>query len=163
MPPWRGRQAAKSIDKWLGGSGIIDEELIQMVEPSQWLGPGDGFADRARVQMPSLPVEQRLKGFAQANLGFVEEMAIEEAKRCLQCDLRLQISPVPFPPEKWLEFNSNNVNAVPEAEGVYQLVSDREAVIYIAGTMNLRLELRDHLGEKEGLMSKVHYFGYQSG
>jgi formate dehydrogenase beta subunit len=156
-----GRQAAMSIDRYLGGSGTIDEELIQMEEPSPWLGPGDGFADRARVQMPCLPAEERLTGFAETNLGLGEEIAIEEAKRCLQCNLRLHISPVPFPPEKWLEFNPNNVNAVPEVEGVYQLVSDQKAIIYIAGTMNLLQELKEHLGETEGPISKARYFGYE--
>ncbi|MFC1970315.1 BzdV protein, partial [Chloroflexota bacterium] len=107
------------------------------------------------------PVEQRLKDFAQANLGLGEEMAIEEAKRCLQCDLRLHISSVTFPPEEWLEFNPNNVNALPELEGVYQLIDDQKAVIYIAGTMNLRQELREHLGATEGLISKARYFGYE--
>lgn len=90
-----------------------------------------------------------------------EEMAIEEAKRCLQCDLRLHISPVTFPPEKWLEFNSNSVNALPEAEGVYQLLDEQRTIIYIAGTMNLRQELREHLGATEIPISKARYFGYE--
>ena len=42
--------------------------------------------------MPSLASEQRLRDFAEVELGFDEEMAIAEAKRCLQCDLRLQIA-----------------------------------------------------------------------
>lgn len=87
-----GRRAAISIDKYLGGEGAIEEVLVQAEKPSPCLGRDDGFADKARVQMPSLALEQRLGGFAEVELGFDEEMAIAEAKRCLQCDLRLQIS-----------------------------------------------------------------------
>jgi formate dehydrogenase beta subunit len=87
-----GRKAAISIDKYLGGEGAIEEVLVQAEKPSPCLGRDEGFADKARVQMSSLASEQRLGGFAEVELGFDEEMAIAEAKRCLQCDLRLQIA-----------------------------------------------------------------------
>ena len=87
-----GRKAAISIDKYLGGEGAIEEVLVQAEKPSPCLGRDEGFADKARVQMSSLASGQRLGGFAEVELGFDEEMAIAEAKRCLQCDLRLQIS-----------------------------------------------------------------------
>jgi formate dehydrogenase beta subunit len=94
-----GRKAASSIDKYLGGDGIIDEELIPKEKPNPWLGRDDGFAHWARVAMPSLPVEQRLNGFEEVELGFDKEASIDEAKRCLQCHLRLEISPVTLPVE----------------------------------------------------------------
>jgi len=34
-----------------------------------------------------LPLDDRIKGFAQVELGFDKEKAIEEATRCLRCDL----------------------------------------------------------------------------
>jgi NADPH-dependent glutamate synthase beta subunit-like oxidoreductase len=37
--------------------------------------------------VPTLSVDERLKGFSQVELGLSEEMAIKEAKRCLRCDL----------------------------------------------------------------------------
>jgi formate dehydrogenase beta subunit len=92
-----GRKAASSIDKYFGGEGVIDEELIPQEQPNPWLGPDDGFAYLARVVVPSLPVEQRLNGFEEVELGFDQEAAIAEAKRCLQCQLRLEISPVALP------------------------------------------------------------------
>jgi formate dehydrogenase beta subunit len=92
-----GRKAASSIDKYLGGDGIIDEELLPKERPNPWLGRDDGFAYWARVAMPGLPVEQRLNGFEEVELGFDQEAAIAEAKRCLQCHLRLEISPVTLP------------------------------------------------------------------
>ena len=100
-----GRKAATSIDKYLGGSGDISEKLVDVEEPSPWVGPGDGFADMSRVQMPCLPLEPRMAPvqagrFAEVETGFTEEMAIEEAKRCLECNVRFQIPPAIAPPAK---------------------------------------------------------------
>jgi formate dehydrogenase beta subunit len=94
-----GRKAASSIDKYLGGDGVIDEELVPKEKPNPWLGRDDGFAYWARVAVPSLPVEQRFNGFEEVELGFDKEAAIAEAKRCLQCHLRLEISLVTLPVE----------------------------------------------------------------
>ena len=47
-----------------------------------------------------MPVEECLKGFEEVEMVFDEKMALEEAKRCLHCQLRLTISKVPMPPEK---------------------------------------------------------------
>jgi NADPH-dependent glutamate synthase beta subunit-like oxidoreductase len=43
-----------------------------------------------KPEMPLLPVEQRSGNFGEVELGFTEEMAINEAKRCLRCDLELK-------------------------------------------------------------------------
>jgi excinuclease UvrABC nuclease subunit len=56
------------------------------------------------------------------------------------------IKPI-LPPRKrlWVEFNQENVAAVPEKEGVFQLLEEQETVIYIKGAMNLKQELTDQL------------------
>jgi hypothetical protein len=38
--------------------------------------------------------------FVEVETGFTEQMAVEEANRCLQCQLRFQIRPVESPPAK---------------------------------------------------------------
>ncbi|HJX69642.1 MAG TPA: FAD-dependent oxidoreductase, partial [Dehalococcoidia bacterium] len=158
-----GRKAAISIDKYLGGEGKIDETLIETEKPSPWLGREEGFAQKNRTTMPCLGVEERVKGFIDVELGFNKEMAIEEAKRCLQCDLRLQISSPIFPPEKRtvLEFSSENISNIPETEGVVQLLDAERNIIYIAGTMNLRHALEELVSSAEAGMSKVRYFRYE--
>ncbi len=93
-----GRRAAESIDKYLGGNGIIDEVLVDTQEINPYLGRDENFAYICRAQMPNLPVGQRLEGFSEIELGFDREAAIEEAKRCLKCPLRLQISSPWLPP-----------------------------------------------------------------
>jgi len=79
-----GRQAAISIDKYLGGNGEIDETLAP---PEGALAPLKEAEEKRRPQIPTLPVTERLGGFAEVELELSKEMAIEEAKRCLRCDL----------------------------------------------------------------------------
>jgi len=98
------RKVASSIDMYLGGSGGIDETLVDPEKASPYLGREEGFADRPRQLMPDLPVKQRISNFAKIELGFDEAESTYEAKRCLQCDLRCEISPSPLPPEKQPEF-----------------------------------------------------------
>jgi NADH-quinone oxidoreductase subunit F len=81
-----GRQVAVSIDKYLGGQGVIDERLVPPEE-----APGAFEAEeeeeRRRPAMPILAVDRRLRGFEAVELGYTREAATEEAGRCLRCDL----------------------------------------------------------------------------
>jgi len=95
-----GRNGAIAIDKYLGGSGVISEELAPVEEPKPCLGRGDGYAKLQREKMPCLEAEKRLGNFSEIELGYQEDAAVKEATRCLQCDLRLKISPVKFPPKR---------------------------------------------------------------
>ena len=45
--------------------------------------------DLQKPAVPLLPVEERTGNFKEVELGFTEEMAIKEARRCLRCDLEL--------------------------------------------------------------------------
>lgn len=81
-----GRQAAISIDRYLGGSGIIDETLIP---PEKEVAiPQVEVEKKPRTEMLFLPLEERRRSFAAVELGFTEKTAVEEAKRCLSCDIR---------------------------------------------------------------------------
>ncbi|AIF68487.1 dihydropyrimidine dehydrogenase subunit A [Palaeococcus pacificus DY20341] len=40
---------------------------------------------KERIPTPERPVEERLKGFMEVNLGYTFELAVQEAQRCLQC------------------------------------------------------------------------------
>ena len=79
-----GRQAAISIDRYLGGKGVIDEVLAP---PEGDVSPLEETEEERRPQTHTLPIKQRLDGFAQVELGYSEEEAIKEANRCLRCDL----------------------------------------------------------------------------
>ncbi len=80
-----GRQAAKSIDIYLGGSGNIDEVLASSKDD---INSAFEPLDCPRHKSPVLPVEKRLDGFATVELGYDKEMAEKEAGRCLRCDLK---------------------------------------------------------------------------
>jgi NADPH-dependent glutamate synthase beta subunit-like oxidoreductase len=81
-----GRQAAVSIDRYLGGQGLIDEKLAP---PEEITGPFEMQEQEAgkRTEMPLLAAGKRLKSFDVVELGYTKELACEEAERCLRCDL----------------------------------------------------------------------------
>lgn len=82
-----GRRAAISIDRYLGGSGNITETLAPPEEEVIPVNMAEIEGEKYRPPLKKLPVAERLKGFAQVALGFDEDKAIEETKRCLRCDL----------------------------------------------------------------------------
>jgi len=94
-----GRKAAISIDKYLGGKGQIDQKFVLEEEENPWLGREEGFAYRRRAEMTTLPINERLHNFIQVERSFDGKTAVEEAKRCLRCQLRLKISRAPLPPQ----------------------------------------------------------------
>ncbi|MEW6034445.1 MAG: FAD-dependent oxidoreductase [Chloroflexota bacterium] len=98
-----GRKAAVAIDKYLGGKGDIQEVLVEPEEFSAVFGREDGFAFKGTPKMPMIPNEERLGGFEEVETGYPVDVAIAEAKRCLRCDARLKLSPVPLPPERVTE------------------------------------------------------------
>lgn len=95
-----GRQAASAIDKYLGGEGVIDETLVLPSSPDPYLGREEGFADLPRVAMPCISAASRITSNEEVELGFSKEQAVKEAHRCLNCDLRLNISSPLVPPQK---------------------------------------------------------------
>lgn len=82
-----GRQAAISIDKYLGGEGLIEEKIASPEDVSALPELSEEEAERHRAEMPALGLDRRLEGFSIVELGFPEATAIEEAQRCLRCDL----------------------------------------------------------------------------
>ncbi len=140
-----GRKAASSIDKTLGGIGEIDEVLFEKVAPSQRLGRDEGFANWPREKAPEIDLTSRREGFREVSLGLADDQALQEARRCLQCDLRLYLGSNPAPPKKILVFNEEIIVQVPEAEGVYQLYDEDENVLAIKGTPDLRKDLLEDL------------------
>jgi len=145
-----GRRAAESIDRALGGDGDIDEVLFARGNPDPHLGHNEGFAAWTRKAVPELDVATRVKGFQEVATGYNDDQAVKEAKRCLQCDLRLQISCNSAPPQaSWQPFDEGHVSAVPECEGIYQLLDADHKVLAIKGTANLRQDLLAALDEND--------------
>jgi NADPH-dependent glutamate synthase beta subunit-like oxidoreductase/ferredoxin/Pyruvate/2-oxoacid:ferredoxin oxidoreductase delta subunit len=91
-----GRKAAIELDKYLGGDGNIDEKLAPEIELNANLGRRDDFAALVRCAENLVTPEERLKGFGRVVADLDENVVECEAKRCLQCDLRLKITPIKF-------------------------------------------------------------------
>jgi thioredoxin reductase len=136
-----GRKAASAMDKYLGGDGDLDEVLFERRTPDPNVGRQEGFAAWPREKVREIDAQRRGETFQEVALGFTDEQAAREAKRCLQCDLRLHLACNPWPPRKGLAFIAENVQKVPEAEGVFHLCDGDHDVLWIKGTSNLRQEL----------------------
>jgi NADH-quinone oxidoreductase subunit F len=81
-----GRKAAFSIDQYLRGESLEDEEPLPRTIGIEDVDL-DRFNRRERQRMPALPMEERIKGFQEIELGFTEMEALCEADRCFQCGL----------------------------------------------------------------------------
>ena len=144
-----GRKAASAIDKALGGTGEIGQTLFETHTRDQYLGEAPGFAKQEREEVPELEPEIRTQSFDEIYTGYDHEQAIKEAKRCLQCDLRLYMGCNPGPPVNKLAFNMETIDPVPETEGVYQLLDQDNNVLAIKGTESLRQSLIRAFDENE--------------
>ncbi|MBE0447516.1 MAG: FAD-dependent oxidoreductase [Actinobacteria bacterium] len=84
-----GHEAAESLDRFLRGVDLKEGRTPQVMPklynyprvPVEWIEP-----ERRRAHMKAIPLEKRLKGFTEVELGFTEEEAVREANRCLVCD-----------------------------------------------------------------------------
>lgn len=141
-----GRKAAESIDAYLGGNGVIAESLVQLPPLNPRIGRDEGFAYRERLGTTKIPVAERT-GFQEVDLGLAAGDACLEARRCLQCDLRLALGAVPAPPEHLFTFTRENVEKAPDSEGAFRLMDETQRPVLIKGSVNMRALLLEYLDE----------------
>ena len=96
-----GREVASQIDKYLGGDGDISEIFAPIETPSGEIGQVPGFGALKRAEAKKDDAESRQNNFELYNHGLCSESVCKEAGRCLQCDLRLQISK----PRTWADLS----------------------------------------------------------
>ena len=85
-----GHRAAISIDRFLNGEDLRvgRDDIKPRLSPKELASMPDGLHPRTpKVPMPTLPADERVKGFDEVELGYTEQQAIEEAKRCLHCSV----------------------------------------------------------------------------
>jgi len=83
-----GRQAAISIDKYLGGKGIIDEVLAPAEDNTE---RGDRPAPGLRPETKAVEHEKRISSFEGVEIGWNKDEAQQETQRCLRCDLKYEV------------------------------------------------------------------------
>jgi NADPH-dependent glutamate synthase beta subunit-like oxidoreductase len=82
-----GKQAARSIYRFLRGKEIAPEE-IQFHYPIDHYHRERHYERRSRLHIPTLSAEERLKSpTALVEIGYNEEQACAEAGRCLDCGI----------------------------------------------------------------------------
>ena len=136
-----GRKAADSIDRFLGGEGLIDSEEPNEVRDNPFLGRDEDFHKYEAQRPENLNPEERIKTFDAIEKTFTIEQAKTEALRCLRCHLRALITPVFLPPDRWQALMIENISAIPASEGVYQLADAEKKVFKIAGVVDIRAGL----------------------
>ncbi|MEE9436479.1 MAG: FAD-dependent oxidoreductase [Candidatus Adiutricales bacterium] len=83
-----GNEAAVSIERYFQGEDLkagrepIDQDMAQ-----DWRDIPEDEERKPRLAMPTLPVEERLKGFEEVALGFDPELGMAEASKCISCGI----------------------------------------------------------------------------
>jgi hypothetical protein len=78
-----GRQAAICVDRYIEGQDLrLDRDIEWKAIPNP---QKEKYDPSSRAQMPRLKPQERVKNFHEVQKGFTEQMAIQEAKRCLSC------------------------------------------------------------------------------
>ncbi len=84
-----GKIAAGTIEQYIQGQSVARE--FKLSRPSIYVEPveiGEAELRKAkREKMPHLAVSKRRRNFKEVELGFSEDQAIREARRCLRCEL----------------------------------------------------------------------------
>ncbi|MFX0069425.1 MAG: FAD-dependent oxidoreductase, partial [Candidatus Hodarchaeota archaeon] len=82
-----GKKAAASIDSYLRGEKFEGYRRPRFRKRIEAIQLTKDEKDLKRPKMPLLRINKRLQSFKEVELGYTEEMAIREAKRCRRCDL----------------------------------------------------------------------------
>lgn len=84
-----GKLAAQSIDMYVKGEK--PKRDYRITRPSMYVQPIELSEEElfvtARVAMPQTPLETRKSGFTEVEIGYLDDQAIKESRRCLRCDL----------------------------------------------------------------------------
>jgi len=78
-----GRQAAQSIDRYLGGKGDITEHLVPAGEATEWLQEVPVGERLAAIS--HLAPQARVEGLSEIEQAMDWDTAVAEGRRCLQC------------------------------------------------------------------------------
>lgn len=84
-----GRRVALAIDKYFRGDTTrveIRDEKCEVQHEVEMAGDQEELEAQKQVEIALMPAEQRIMSFMEIEMGYTEEEARQEAKRCLRCD-----------------------------------------------------------------------------
>ncbi len=145
----KGKRAAEEIDSYLGGKGKIRGTQSLDVVQSPRIGVIAGFDKENRINSNLNPAELRKKSFSPIEQCYTHSAAASEASRCLQCDLRLNISANPSPPDEFEVFDEENIAKIKNEGGVVQLLNSDKEVFVIKGSASVRQTLEEFLEDRK--------------
>lgn len=88
-----GRDAAAAINRYLGGLDKPAEAATEYELPDYRRGMVDDYESIAHYNIPSLPLKDRYSNTRETETGYTPAQAVEQARRCLQCQLNIVIDP----------------------------------------------------------------------
>lgn len=88
-----GRDAAGTINRYLGGVDKPAEEAEEIELPDYRRGMVDDYESIPFEFIPSLPLKERYSNTRETETGYTPQEAVEQARRCLQCQLNIMIDP----------------------------------------------------------------------
>jgi len=88
-----GRDAAAAINRYLGGQDKPADPAEEIELPDYRRGMVDDYESIAHEMMPGLPLKERYSNTRETETGYTAEQAVEQARRCLQCQLNIMIDP----------------------------------------------------------------------
>jgi NADH-quinone oxidoreductase subunit F len=83
----QGNRVAVAVDNYLKGQKVERPKFVTGYHEIPQVYNIDEFAEAKRPVMPEMPLEERVACFDEVELGFDDNVAREECKRCLRCDL----------------------------------------------------------------------------
>jgi len=141
-----GRKAASSIIEYLGGSEPTIKELSnrEAFKRAHEVMSADFTVQKARQGMPTMALSEAVGSYKEVELGFTEEMGIEEARRCLNCSTvcikGATIPDIMYHPDR-LRYPLKRIGE--RGEGKWERISWDEAISTIAGKLK---EIKDRYG-----------------
>jgi len=87
-----GQRAASSIRRWLQGkelSPLVERDGYEPIAIPSILPTEEETQEKAKVRISEIEPKERVASFKQAVSGYSPEEAMEEARRCLRCDLEV--------------------------------------------------------------------------
>jgi NADPH-dependent glutamate synthase beta subunit-like oxidoreductase/ferredoxin len=88
-----GRDAAIAIERHLEGKSKAVGETFEIELPDFRRGMVDDYESIPWQTVPTLPLEKRFSITAESETGYSRTEAVEQARRCLQCQLNIMIDP----------------------------------------------------------------------
>ena len=86
----QGNQVALAVDAYLRGKPVVNARQMTPYRTAELTYKLEDYAEARRASMPMQEPAARAHNFNEVELGFAEEAAREEARRCLRCDLEYE-------------------------------------------------------------------------